>query len=383
VFRRPEDSMDAHVRPSEERPVIVVAGPGSATTIPGIVASEIVLALAETGPVTRIEVDLGLDFTVGLHRAPSLAIAHVEDVADHVVRHRAPDSARFRSQAFKRWLSGDVGTAVAFVWPGIDNSWVKQYVQIANAASVKTVVACASLPRPSHARALTLSESISRADLVLVGDEQDAAALRAEFGPAGPTVKVHPALELTGTNERSHLHTITAFLPRDGAQTLATVLAAFDAIPEAWIQDYQLRIVMRHTDPMLPEMIDNCFHSDHIRLIDGDLSGDELEELCRSSSILTVADPAMDSRAFATAVECGIATVVLSSVSLPDVGRGYVGGLLADLAHPASVHVALAHALRLAELGFPEPASWDDLAQALRGGAPVSPPMVLEPLSQG
>jgi len=375
--------MDVHVRSNDERTRVVVAGPGSATTIPGIVASEIVLALAESGPVTRIEVDLGLDFTVGLHRAPSLAIAHVEDVAEHVVRHRAPDSARFRAQAFKRWLSADVGTAVAFVWPGIDNSWVKQYLQTANAAGIRTVVACASLPRPSHSRALSIADSLSRADLVLVGDKEDAEALHGELGAAGPVIEVHSALELTGRPDRSETHQISAFLPRDSAPTLATVLAAFDAIPEAWIQDYHLRIVMRHTDPTLPEMIDNCYHSDHISLIDGDLTGDELEELCRSSSILTVADPAFDSRAFAAAVECGIATVVLSSSELPDVGRGYVGGLLADLSHPASVHVALTHALRLAELGFPEPASWDDLSHRLRGDAPAAPPTVLESIIQG
>jgi hypothetical protein len=50
---------------------------------------------------------------------------------------------------------------------------------------------------------------------------------------------------------------------------------------------------------------------------------------------------------------------------LPEVGRSYVGGLLADLTHPASVHVALIHALRLAELSFPNPDAWDELAQRL------------------
>ena len=44
-----------------------------------------------------------------------------------------------------------------------------------------------------------------------------------------------------------------------------------------------------------------------------------------------------------------------SRPQLPEVGRGYVGGLLADLIAPASVHVALTHALRLGGARFPEP----------------------------
>ena len=77
--------------------------------------------------------------------------------------------------------------------------------------------------------------------------------------------------------------------------------------------------------------------------------------------------------------------MVLSTSDLPEVGRGYVGGLLADVSHPASVHVALAHALRLAELGFPEPDSWEELAVRLRGHtpSPTTAPRHLEPLAQG
>ena len=97
--------------------------------------------------------------------------------------------------------------------------------------------------------------------------------------------------------------------------------------------------------------------------------------------MLGVADPTADSRAFSAAMDFGIATVVLSSSSVPEVGKGYVGGLLADLAHPASVHVALRHALRLAELSFPSPDAWDELALRLsdprRTTAPAS--RLLEP----
>jgi len=385
VFRRPDAPMGAPERRAEARPAIIVAGPGSSTTIPGIMVSEIVLALAHATPVTRIEVDLGIDFTVGLHRAPSLAIAHGAADSANIVRLRAPDSARFRAQAFREWIGPDVGTAVAFAWPGIDNGWIKQFLHIARAARVATIVACASLPRTSHARAVALADSISRADLVLVGDDADRVALLGAFGLSGPKVETHRALALGSRADRSSKHQITAFLPRDSTSTLATLLAAFDAIPEAWIQDYNLQVVMRGAGSVLPEMIANSYHADHVQLIEEDLTTPDLEELCATSSVLSVADPAFDSRAFSTAVDCGIATVVLSTTTLPEVGRGYVGGLLADLSHPASVHVALAHALRLAELGFPTPDSWDDLALRLRGFTPdrASAVRLLEPAAQG
>ncbi len=95
--------------------------------------------------------------------------------------------------------------------------------------------------------------------------------------------------------------------------------------------------------------------------------------------MLGVADPGFGSRAFSMAVDVGIATVVLSSSRIPEVGRGYVGGLLADLTHPASVHVALTHALRLSELRFPNPDAWDDLAARLTSTSQPSPVRLLEP----
>jgi hypothetical protein len=365
VFRRADDLTGRSARASGQRNRILVAGPGSSTTIPGIIVSEIVYAMAQSAPVTRVEVDLGLDFTVGLHRAPSLAVAHHNSNGRSVAHLRAPDSARFRAQAFKEWLSPEVGTAIAYAWPGIDNSWIKQFVQVARGAGITTVVAVASLPSTSRVRAFTLADDVARADLVLVGDPDDATALVTAFGGGGPVVESHRALSLSRRGPYSSQHQITAFLPRDSTATLSTLLAAFDAIPEAWINDYHLQVVMRHGGQIFPEMVANSYHADHVSLISNELTTPSFEEMCATSSVLGVADPAHDSRAFATAIDFGIATVVLSNTTLPEVGRSYVGGLLADLTHPASVHVALIHALRLAELSFPSPDAWDELAMRL------------------
>ncbi|HEV3328829.1 MAG TPA: hypothetical protein VGZ33_05480 [Acidimicrobiales bacterium] len=368
-------------RNEEDRTAVVVAGPGRATTIPGIIVSEIVHAVSLTAQVSRIEVDLGLDYTVGLHRAPSLAVAHRADAVTTVASYRAPDSARFRAQAFRDWLGSDVKTAIAYAWPGIDNSWIKPFVQIARTAGITSVVAIASLPRTTLVRPASLADTVARADLVLVGDEADAIGLSRALGSSGPVVEAHEALSLSSRDGRGTGHQITAFLRRGSTSTLSSLLAAFDAIPEAWIDEYHLQVVMRHAGQIFPEMIANSYHGDHVRLIGEDLSRTSLEDLCAASSVLGVADPTNDSRAFSAAMDFGIATVVLTSSSVPEVGKGYVGGLLADLAHPASVHVALRHALRLAELSFPSPDAWDELALRLsdprRTTAPAS--RLLEP----
>jgi hypothetical protein len=365
VFRRNDEPMGLAHRNDADRTSVVVAGPGRATTIPGIIVSEIVHAVSLTAPVSRIEVDLGLDYTVGLHRAPSLAVAHRADDVAEVSSRRAPDSARFRAQAFRDWLGPDVKTAIAYAWPGIDNSWIKPFVQIARSAGITSVVAIASLPRTTLMRPSSLADTVARADLVLVGDEADAIGLSRALGSGGPLVEAHEALSLSSRDDRGGGHQITAFLRRGSTSTLSSLLAAFDAIPEAWIDEYHLQVVMRHAGQIFPEMIANSYHGDHVRLIGEDLSRSSLDDLCAASSVLGVADPTVDSRAFSAAMDFGIATVVLSSSSVPEVGKGYVGGLLADLAHPASVHVALRHALRLAELSFPSPDAWDELALRL------------------
>jgi hypothetical protein len=379
VFRRPEEPTGLAAARTSERNRVVVAGPGSTTTIPGIIVSEIVQAISRRSPTLRVEVDLGLDFTVGLHRAPSLAIAHSDEANATVTVRRAPDSARFRAQAFREWMAEDVGTAIAYAWPGIDNSWIKQFLAVGRHFGATTIVAIASLPRNARTRAVALADAVGRADLVLVGDAEDARALSSSIGSSRTKVEVHPALSLSNRVWSAPRQQITAFLPRDSTRTLSTLLAAFDAIPEAWVHDYHLQVVMRHVGQILPEMVANSYHADHVRLIGEDLSSPTLEELCAGSSVLSVADPGFGSRAFSTAVDFGLATVVLSSSRLPEVGRGYVGGLLADLTHPASVHVALTHALRLAELRFPNPDAWDDLAARLTNTAQPSPVRLLEP----
>jgi hypothetical protein len=380
VFRRGDEPIGLSQRNDADRTSVVVAGPGRATTIPGIIVSEIVHAVSLTAPVTRIEVDLGLDYTVGLHRAPSLAVAHRAESPTTVLSRRAPDSARFRAQAFRDWLGPDVKTAIAYAWPGIDNSWIKPFIQIARGAGITSVVAVASLPRTTLVRPASLADTLARADLVLVGDEPDALALSRALG-GRPVVEAHEALSLSSRDGRGSGHQITAFLRRGSTSTLSSLLAAFDAIPEAWIDEYHLQVVMRHAGQIFPEMIANSYHGDHVRLIGEDLSRPSLDDLCAASSVLGVADPTVDSRAFSAAMDFGIATVVLSSSPVPEVGMGYVGGLLADLAHPASVHVALRHALRLAELSFPSPDAWDELALRLADPRRTSAPAarLLEP----
>jgi hypothetical protein len=268
---------------------------------------------------------------------------------------------------FRQLIDRDVAVAVAYVWPGIDNDWVRQFLQAARTVGATTVVLCASLPTSvTNPTAIgSLAEIISRADHIIVGDTSDEIELAGILGSIDLDIEVHPALSLRGRSERAGGRRITAFLPRDSAETLTTMLSAFDAIPEAWVPDYRLHIVMRYEGEKLPDMVAASYHADYVELIGDDLTTSDLEALASSSSALSVAEPPSDSRAFSTAIDTGIATVVLANSALLQVGRGYVGGLLADTRRPASVHVALHHALRLEDLHFPNPGAWQQLARRL------------------
>jgi len=372
VFRSDGTNGDA-VSPVNERREVLIAGPSSSLTIPGIVVSQIVEVLARSHPVTRIEVDDPTDFDSGLFRAPSLAAALNELVDTNIVVHEAPSNPRLRNEAFEKWLSPRVHTAVAFVWPTIDSSWVRQFIEDTKSVGATAIVVCASVPKSTHARLSNLAELVFDADLVLVGTEKEASTLRGQLIATSPIVESHSALSLGRRVSKSAYQEIMAFLPKGDVKALSTLLSAFDAIPEAWIDSYRLDVVMRYTGGEIPEMIDASYHSEYVTLIGEDISSEELVKLVSASSALIVADPAIDSRAFHTAAECGLPIVVLADTELPIVGRGYVGALLANMHRSVSVYVALTHALRLADLQFPRPDEWRELVERLLATSEVGP----------
>jgi len=362
-------------------PSIVVAGPSSSLTIPGIIVSQIVHAISENHSVMNIEVDSSSDFDAGLHRTPSLAAAHRAEVSGNVVSYVAPTQPRLRAQAFRGWIPTGARAAIAFAWPGLDNEWISQFLFAARANKTPTMVVCVSLPRSNHDKVIALADVMIGADLVLVGNAKEANSLKKVFSRSGPIVEVHSALSLQGRAEREATHQITAFLPKENYDALATLLTAYDAIPEAWIDSYHLKVVMRSNEDIANQMLRDSYHGEFVHFVGEDLTSTELEGLCRSSSALIIADPAFDSRAFSIAVECGVAVVVLASSQLPDVGRGYVGALLADMNRPVSVHVALTHALRLAELHFPRPDAWMELVNRLLDAARREAVAIVAPTS--
>jgi hypothetical protein len=334
-------------------------------TIPGIVVSHIVQALATSVHVTRIDVDFGYEFRAGLHRAPSLSAMLAEDTSNNVTSYCAPRNARLRAQAFRELITPEIGAVVAFAWPGLDNSWISKLLAAAANTDATSIVVCASLPRSNHSKVASLADTMYHADRVFVGDAHDAKVLLKEFGPNGPSVQAHQALKLRGDLVGNSVERITAFLPRDNTEALVSLLAAFDAIPEAWIDNYRLHIAMRYSGDDVPNIVASSYYTDNVTLDGEDITSIDLEALCLASSALIIADPSFDSRAYSIAVDCGVAVVVLASASLPAVGHGYVGGLLADMHRPVSIHVALTHALRLGELRFPRPDAWAKLADCI------------------
>jgi hypothetical protein len=150
-------------------------------------------------------------------------------------------------------------------------------------------------------------------------------------------------------------------------------MRAFDAIPDSQVNNYSLHVITRYEGSAARRIVANSYHARHVQLFADDMTKDDLRQLCDTSSAISMADPQLDSRAFSAAVNCGIVTVVLAGSKGPVVGRGYVGGLVADGRRPASIHVAMAHALRLDELGFPSPDAWRELAERV-----VEPPNLSE-----
>lgn len=355
---------------------VVVAGPGSSLTVPGIVVSEITQALSRLTQVTRIEVEPSSHLSGGLHRAPSLAVALDSTEIGRVVRYRAPTNTRLREQAFRHFVGPEIAAVVAYAWPGLDNSWIRQIIRAGRSVGALTVVACASLPQPNHKRASSLADILTLADIVIVGDELQATELRQRPASTISYVEVHPALSLSGRSGRSSKQLVTAFLPKNDTTSLVTLLAAFDAVPQGWIDDYHMQIVMKFADRSIPELVKSSFHNRNVDLISDDMTTLDLQNLAASSSALGIAIPTVDSRAFSLAMDCGIGTVVLGNSLPPTVGHSYVGGLLAIHNRRASVHVALIHALRLSELKFPLPSSWGELAARI-AGVPTSRPILV------
>ncbi len=359
-------------RLTRTRPHVIVAGPGLATTIPGIVVTEVVRSLARRVDVTRVEVDVAEKEIAGLHRAPSLASVQRDDSQDHVVTLRSPHGRRERARALHAWISEDADALIAYAWPGLDSAWIDEALHAAHRAQVPTTVLCAGLPGLRSAELVATCAYFGLADRIMVGRPEDATTLRSYFGARGPHIEVDHALTLAGRSDTGPDRGITAFLPRDNVAALATVLAAFDAVPEAWVDDYGLRVVMRHRDSVVDDMVAASFHAERVVLIDEEMSSRDLDDVVASSSAAGVAEPSDTSRTLDTAMEHGIATVAMISTGVPSISRGYVGGLVADLGRPASVHVAFNHALRLSTLRFPAPEAWDGLALRLLRAAPAT-----------
>ncbi len=350
----------------------IVAGPGLALTIPGVIVTELVRALSRRAMVTRIEVDLSEQELTGLHRAPSLASVQRDDSQDRVVTLRAPVRAKDRARALREWVDDTADVLIAYVWPGLDNDWLDDLLEVGRFRRVPTVVLCASLPGVRTSDLAALCSRAYGADQVFVGRAEDARTLRSLMGARGPRVGVHPTLALTGRQSDDGDGVITAFLPRDNVAALTTVLTAFDAVPDEWIDDRRLRVVMRHRGHEVEEAVGASHHAAQVELIDEEMTESDLLEVVGSSAATGIADPTDASRALDVTMDRGVATVAMVSSPALALRRGYAGGLVASLARPASVHVAFSHALRLASLRFPGPDDWDALVGRLVRQATVA-----------
>jgi len=275
-------------------------------------------------------------------------------------------STRAQRKAFHQHLRPDTAMAIALSWPTIANDWIGDFVAAAKDVGAVSVVLRMSGPSSDMSQIDGLARRVTKADLVLVGDPLEANRLSGSLRSATPVIDTHRALSLLGRQRAADTHRVAAFLPKDDVAGLQMLLRAFDAIPEAWSNSYRLTLVMRSSTDEVRSAVAASHYADRIDVIDSDLSEEALSNLCDDSSAVVMADPGVESRAYALAEQRGVATVLLLDTSFPVVGKGYVGGLVADVHSPSSIYVALMHAIRLAELSFPTPKAWSELGLRLR-----------------
>ncbi len=353
---------------------VVVAGPGSDRTIPGLLTSEVVEAMTSFATVTRLEIDPVRHFHVGLHRATALAARH-EYHGQRVTTWRV-ETRRRSTKLFARHFTEETTLAVAVSWPTMATDWIGDFLSAAKKRNIPSLVLVVAGPTSPSSRIAALARDVVDADLVLVGDPFEANLLSALLRSPRPVIETHRALALMGRHEESSTQVVTAFVRPDDRDAIATIIAAFDGTPQSFASRYRFQIVTREGSPAVEELVSQSFYRDQIDVITKDFSTAELGAFCRESSAILIADPSFDSRAYATAELSGVATVVITDEEHPAVGRGYIGGLVADRTRPASVYVAMAHALRLASLNFPTPEMWSELG--LRARLMTQPAPVLQ-----
>jgi hypothetical protein len=134
---------------------------------------------------------------------------------------------------------------------------------------------------------------------------------------------VQPAPSLSDRTVCNEHKRLTIFLHKDNERSLVSILRAFDATPTNRTHNYDLRIIMRYSGRTIPDHVAAGYHSDHVQPIGEDFSSLDIHKVASDSSAMSVADPTFDSRAYATAVDAGVASVVLAGDMVTDAVRGY------------------------------------------------------------
>ncbi len=191
-----EESGRASALRKSGMPRVVVAGPSSDVTIPGVMTTAVVGALVAHADVQRVAVNLGKHHDAGLDRARSLTSNR--QFADLGATPLLKPNVNWqRRPQFTEFFDRDVSLAIALAWPGINCSWIGDFVRVANAAGARTVVLVVSHSTSSQGATL-LAREVTDADLVIVGDVMDANFLGATLGRKHPVIEIHRSLSLTG-----------------------------------------------------------------------------------------------------------------------------------------------------------------------------------------
>ena len=318
--------------------------------------SEITHFLANTYQVRRLEMDATQTFGLGLDRAPSLR--SIQSAEFDVVRIPAVLPRRARLRMVEDALT-DVSAAVMVLWPGIDPASLAMLSRVARSRGIPFAVLLVRVDGTTALNSIA-PRDFDGARVIISGDESDTAVLRG----IAPVVRVHPALDLVPRSAKG-VNVVVVFVPPDGVDVLRSVVTAFDAIPEAWADNYRLHIITRLPSDSVRHIVDASFYRESIELTHAVLGDDEITRVCSQAAVVMIADPIYESRAYQTSADASLPVVLMTSAIVPDVPKGYPGTLVASSNRPVSIHVAMTHALRLAHVAIPNYGSWRSLLDEL------------------
>ncbi len=353
-------------------PRLVLVGPGCVSTLPGLFTEALANLLRDRTLVDRVALDANLDGVVGLDRAMSPAVDE-EQLATTVatlLQGRQGVRRPVHGVAGMRGAHSDLegaSTLVLVVWPSLGKGWLRAAFDLWKRTNVPLHTLWCSVPSSTSAlrHGRLAGAVLARSTSVLTGSDADAAGLANLARRRLPPVVVHPGLSMRRACTGDIID-VLAFVPGLDRLALSSVVAGFDSISSAVIEQYRLRLVVSpYALAEARALRRSAHHSTAIEVLPIPGGESEIRALARRASVVVASDTMANGPAVAGAVSAGVGLVLLSSGSSPAARPAYVGAVVADPSNPASVHVGITHCARRRTVRFPSSEELESLSDTV------------------